>query len=453
MRLAIVGAGIAGLAAAWEAHTRAEVTVFEPGPVGGKLRTADFDGRPVDCGADAFLTRVPEAVALADELGFDDELVAPAAGKALVWRAGARHPLPEDLVLGVPKRIGPLLRSRLLGPAGVARAGLDLVLPSTSWPEDVSVYDLIRKRFGSQVASRLVDPLIGSIHAGRTDELSAAATAPQLLAAARRGRSLMLSLRQPPGAKTSPGAPPSANGAPIFLAPKDGMQALTDRLARRLSEADVAFVAEAATSVRPCPDGGVEVTAGSGARRFDGAILAVPAAAAARLLGDLAPSGLGDIPTASVALVTMEYAASDLEPPPGASGILVSRQEGLLMTACSYAGAKWPHWAAPGRTLLRVSTGRDGDRRYTGMDDETLVARLAGELRLVAGAKGDPTGWRVSRWADAFPQYRVGHLLTVARIEAALPAGVRLAGSSYRGAGVPACIGSGRKAAAALIAG
>jgi oxygen-dependent protoporphyrinogen oxidase len=234
------------------------------------------------------------------------------------------------------------------------------------------------------------------------------------------------------------------------------MQALADRLHTRLVEGGAAFVAETVTSVRPCPEGGAEVTAGGTSERYDGVVLAVPAAVAVRLLGELAPPELGDIPTASVALVTMEYAAAELQPTPGVSGILVSRQEGLLTTACSYAGAKWPHWATPGRTLLRVSTGRDGDRRFTGMEDETLVARLAGELRLVAGATGDPSAWRVSRWPDAFPQYRVGHLQAVARIEARLQAtapGVRLAGASYRGAGVPACIGSGRRAAAAILVG
>jgi protoporphyrinogen/coproporphyrinogen III oxidase len=469
MRLAVIGGGIAGLAAAWEANGQAEVTIWEPGALGGKLRTSEFEGRLVDCGADAFLTRVPEAVALADEIGLGDDLVAPAAGHALVWRAGARHPLPDDLVLGVPRRLGPLLRSRLLGPMGVARAGLDLVLPATAWPEDISVHELIRRRFGAQVASRLVDPLVGSIHAGRTEELSAAATAPQLLAAARRSRSLMLGLRRPAsGGKTPPagGASPGGAGrsaqvdgpgggpAPIFLAPRAGMQAVADRLATRLIEAGTVVVEEAVTGVRPCPEGGVEVSAGGTTERYDAVVLAVPAAAAALMLGDLAPAGLGSIPTASVALVTMEYAAADLVPPAGVSGILVSRSEGLLMTACSFASTKWPHWAAPGRVLLRVSTGREGDARFTGMDDETLVGRLDRELRLVGGATGDPSAWRVSRWADAFPQYRVGHLQAVDRIEAELQAsapGVRLAGASYRGAGVPACIGSGRRAATALV--
>jgi oxygen-dependent protoporphyrinogen oxidase len=448
MRLAVVGGGIAGLAAAWEARERATVTVFEPGAVGGKLRTADFEGRPIDCSADAFLTRVPDALALTREIGLGDDLVAPAAGQALVWRAGAGHPLPADLVLGAPKRLGPLVRSRLLGPRGVARAGLDLVLPATPWPDDVSVYELIRRRFGHEVASRLVDPLVGSIHAGRTDELSAAATVPQLLVAARRSRSLMLGLRHPPAS-----APPVASG-PVFLAPRQGMQAIADRLADRLRQAGVTFVAAPVTRLTALPSGRVGLETSGPGEVFDGVVLATPAATAATILGESSPPELAAIPTASVALVTLQYATTDLRLPPGVSGVLVAREEGMLMTACSYADTKWPHWSSPGRVLLRVSTGRHGDLRHRRLDDATLVSRLAGELRLVAGATGEPLSWRVSRWADAFPQYRVGHLSTVARIEATLRTaspGVRLAGSSYRGAGVPACIASGRRAAAALL--
>ncbi len=477
MRIAVVGGGIAGLAAAWEARDRAEVTVFEPATPGGKLRTRPFEGRKIDCGADAFLTRVPQAVALAAELGIEGDLVAPSAGQALVCSGGRLHPFPADGLLGAPRRLTPLVHSSLVGPIGVARAALDLVLPATDWPDDVSVHELIRRRFGSQVATRIVDPLVGSIHAGRTEDLSAAATAPQLLGAARRSRSLMRALRD---------AVPSGTGAsgPVFLAPSGGMQVLADRLVDRLRQAGVTFVSSAVDVVlpRPCgvtvdlanpagapdaaqhnpagaPDAGQHSPAGApdagrDSTTFDGVVLAVAAAAAAGILGDNAPAGLAAIPTASVTLVTMEYAEADLAPPPATSGVLVARSEGTLMTACSFAGTKWPHWSVPGRVLLRVSCGRDGDQRQAHLGDVELVERLAGELRRLVGARGEPVAWRVTRWPDAFPQYRVGHLGAVATMEQQLRGVVpfaRLAGASYQGAGVPACIASGRRAAASLL--
>jgi oxygen-dependent protoporphyrinogen oxidase len=446
VRVAVIGGGIAGLAAAWELRDRAEVTVFEPGHLGGRLQTGTFAGQPTDLGADAFLTRVPEAVALCDELGLGDELVAPAAGRTLLWWRGRLRPLPDGLVLGVPRRLGPLLRSGLLSPLGMARAGLDLVLPRAAVPDDVAVWDLVARRFGRQVASRLVDPLLGSIHAGRTEELSAAATAPQLLAAARRSRSLLLGLRASGAAATG--------GGPLFLTPRGGIATLADRLVDALVGHGVGIVAQPVAAVRFAAGGGVEIAPIG--EHYDAAVLAVPAPVAAGLLGDVAPRGLPAITATSVALVTMAFADGELPVPEGVNGVLVSREEGRLMTACSFASNKWPQRTTPGLSVVRVSTGWSGDDRPDRITDEALVGRLSAELgaALGAGTVPGPVEWQVNRWPASFPRYLPGHLGRVAAIESELAArapAVALAGSSYRGAGIPACIGSGRRAALALL--
>jgi len=448
MRVAVIGGGIAGLAAAWDLVSGpepAEVAVFEPGPLGGKIRTTPFGGRPVDEGPDAFIARVPDAVALCRQLGIDTELVAPAAGRALLWMGDRLRPLPDGLVLGAPARLWPTLRSGILSPLGLARAGLDVVLPRTRWPEDLSVADLISRRFGRQVASRLVDPLVGSIHAGDTAELSVQATAPQLAEAARRSRSLLLGLHR---------APPSSG--PMFLAPRAGMGRLVEALHEALVTAGVTVSPTAVQGVRRARAGGVEIEPGG---VFDRAVIATPAAAAGRLLEGASPAatgGLAGIPSASVVLVTLGYPAGTFAPAEGVSGVLVPRGEGRLMTACSFGSAKWSHWSDPGHTVLRVSTGRRGDDRAFHLDDAGLVDRLQDELGAALGRPATPTEWRVSRWPDAFPQYLVGHLQRVARIEADLARdlpGVALAGAAYRGSGIPSCITSGRRAAAAVRGG
>jgi oxygen-dependent protoporphyrinogen oxidase len=190
--------------------------------------------------------------------------------------------------------------------------------------------------------------------------------------------------------------------------------------------------------------------------RFDAVVLAVPAATAARLLGDGAPAGLAAEQTTSVTLVSMAWAATDLPVPDGANGVLVSREEGRLMTACSFASHKWPQRPTPGRVVVRVSTGWAGDDRPDRLGDEALVDRLGGELVEAVGARvgARPAEWQVNRWPGSFPRYLPGHLDRIAAIEAALAASapnVTLAGASYRGAGIPACIGSGRRAARLLL--
>lgn len=458
MRVAIIGGGITGLAAAWQLRSSAEVTVFEPGHLGGKLVTTEFLGRPVDCGPDAFLTRTPAALHLATELGLEDDLVAPTSGQVLLWWRGRLRRLPSETVLGIPTALGPTRRSGLLSLPGVARAALDLVLPANHWPEDLSVYELVNRRLGHQVASRLVGPLVGSIHAGTIERLSAAATMPQVLAAARDSRSLMRGLRGGPAG----GAGGGGGRLPVFLAPRGGMQVLAERLVAALSQQGVSFVCEAATAVLARSGRSVVVEPAGAA--FDAAVLALPAGLAAKLLGAGAPGGLSAIRSASVVLTTLAYDSSELEGPPGASGILVPDREHRLMTACSFGNTKWPHWADQATTVLRVSAGRFGDDRAVELEEEDLVGRLDSEIRAALGrsARGGPRpsrgaaplAWRVNRWPSSFPQYEVGHLALVESIEADLARHcpqVAVAGASYRGAGIPACVASGTSAAARLI--
>ena len=445
MTVAVVGGGITGLAAAYELVRQGQdVVLLEAGDrLGGKIRTTEVDGRRIDEGADAFLARVPWAVELCDELGLRDDLVSPAAGKALVWAKGGLRPIPDGVVLGVPTGIPSLARSGLISPPGLVRAGLDLVLPRSGGDGgDRSVGDLVRSRLGGEVLELLVDPLLGGINAGDADRLSVEASAPQLAEAGRRHRSLILGLR---------GAPKPAPG-PVFYAHRGGMERLVEALVAELGGVDVRLGAPVERLVRD-----------SGRYRLEPAdvvadtvVVAVPAFAAAPMLADAAPdaaAGLRAIDYSSVSLVTMVFAGGTV---PDASGYLVPKRERRLTTAVSFASSKWAHLSRPGEVVVRVSAGSYGDDRAMRLDDGELVGALRSELHEAAGIDGDPTAVRVSRWPDAFPQYTPGHLDRVQEIERSvanpLP-GVLIAGAAYRGVGIPACIRQGRDAARALSGG
>ncbi len=453
--VAVVGGGVTGLAAAYElvrVGAPGPVTVLEAGDrLGGKIQGIELAGRRVEAGPDAFLARVPDAVELCRELGLEDELVSPAAGDAWVWSGGRLRRLPGELVLGVPSDLVAVARSGILSPAGMARAGADLVLPRSTWPDDVAVGSVVGRRFGKETVARLVDPLLGGIHAGDANLLSIDATAPQLAAVARRERSLLLGLRK--ARRAMP-----ASGGPVFLAPRAGLDHLVERLADEVGKGAVLRTG--------CPVAKVVDTGGTNGSRYrletpsgpleaDAVILAVPAASAAALLEPLSPAAAGelrDIRHASVAIALFAYPIESFPQSLPGSGVLVPRDEGRLMTACSCASSKWPHWADPGVAVLRVSAGRIDDTRVMGMADDEVLSRLRAELRQLLGVSAAPLDARVVRWPDAFPQYEVGHQARVARIEAALATdtpGVVVAGSPYRGIGIPACIAQGRAAARA----
>ena len=454
--VAVIGAGVTGLAAAYEL-----VRSGAPGPVtvleaaersGGKIRGEQLAGRRVEAGPDAFLARVPDAIELCRELGLADELVSPAAGEAWVWSGSRLRRLPGELVLGVPSELSAVARSGILSPAGVARAAADLVLPRSRWRGDVSVGTVVGRRFGRETVERLVDPLLGGIHAGNANLLSLDATAAQLAVVARRDRSLLLGLRRM--RRTMP-----AGGGPVFLAPRTGLGQLVERL-----EEEVGKGADLRTS---CPVAKLVDTGAAGGARYrletpagpldaDAVILAVPAGPAATLLEPLSPAAAAELRSirhATVAISLLAYPAASFPHNLPGSGVLVPRREGRLMTACSCGSAKWPHWAEPGVAVLRVSAGRVDDTRVTTMDDDEVLARLRAELRELLGVTAAPLDQKVARWPDAFPQYEVGHQARIERVEAALATdapGVAVAGGAYRGIGIPACIAQGRAAARRL---
>jgi len=447
----VVGGGITGLATARLLRRAGlDVTVLEAAAsLGGKIQTLEWQGVPVEAGPDTFLARVPWAVELCRELGLGDDLIAPATGKAFLWIGDRLYPLPERHVLGVPTDLVALLRSGVLSPSGVARAALDLVLPLRDPGPDPTVEAVVGGRMGREVLERLVEPLIGGIHAGRADRLSVAATARPVADAAARSRSLLLGLRRPPPAGSAPA------GGPVFLSVSGGLGRLVERLATELD--DVRTATAVATIARAGEGYAVECDPGP-AVEADAVVVTVPAFAAARLLADLSPAAaewLKLIRYASVVTASLAYRPSAVTHPLEGAGMLVPRVEGRLVTACTWSTSKWPALAESGMVLLRASSGRDGDDRAMELPDHEVVRRLHGELAEILGLREEPVASLVSRWPRGFPQYESGHQRRVEAIEGALAAdapGLLVAGAAYRGLGIAACIEQAQRAAGLVTA-
>lgn len=448
-RLAVIGGGISGLAAAWELcdGPRSSVVVFESAPrLGGKIRSSPFAGRIVDEGADAFLRRVPHAMALATELGIAGELVSPATRHASVWIDGALRPIPSGLVMGVPLDTTSLESAGILSPASIARVRAEPELNGAALVGDATVGAVIRSRFGDEVLERLVGPLVGGINAGEPDEMSIDAVVPQLAAAAHRHRSLTVGLRHTSSAP---------DGAPVFAAPPGGMETFIAALATALRDRGVEFhTATSVDAIEPAGTGWSVIHHG-GIDEVDGVVITTPATAAARLVAPIAPSTarhLASIEYASVAMVTLAYRPAGVPCPLDGSGFLVPRGSGLGITAVSWASSKWAHLGG-GDVIVRVSAGHHRDPSPLDLDDDDLVDMTSRDLHTTMGIDAPPTAQRVSRFVDGLPQYAVGHLERIASIEADLATvapGVVVTGAASRGVGIPACIREGRAAADSL---
>ncbi|MGW4296788.1 protoporphyrinogen oxidase [Micromonospora chersina] len=456
-RVAIVGGGITGLAAAVRLRDRAptgtEITVYEQsGRLGGKLRTGELAGGPVEFGAESFLMRDPAggesaAVTLIRRLGLAGSIVHPTVGQAALVVDGGLRPVPGGTLVGVP---GDLDRvAAVAQPAAAAdRDGGAPLLPPDA---DVSVGALVRDRLGDEVVDRLVDPMLGGVYAGRADDLSLVTTMPALARAARVEHTLVGAVR------AAQAAAPRAPGAPVFGTLAGGLSTLVEAAAR---ESGATIRRDAAVrELRPTPTGWrltVGPTRDAEFVEADAVLLAVPARPAARLLAGPAPevaTAVGGLDYASVALVTMALPEPEL---PELSGFLVPATEGLLIKASTFFTTKWGHLRRPdGLALVRASVGRYGDETSLQLTDDDLVATVHRELSKVLGTPlPTPVARHVQRWGGALPQYTPGHLGRVAAARTALRAAhptLALAGAGYDGVGIPVCVRSGETAAEEII--
>ena len=462
-----MGGGIAGLAAAYFLRDApASVTVFEGSSrLGGKLAVSEVAGIAADEGAEALLARRPEGTDLIRAVGLADELETPGTTSARMWTRGTFRELPRRQVMGVPADFGELARSAVLSDAGLARARHDADLPATPIEGDVAVASAVSARLGQEVVDRLVDPLLGGVYAGRSEDLSFEATIPALAAACPaaplpgRGRG------QPAAAaaRKQAGNGPAGNGArpaPVFTTLASGLGTLPAVVAA--ASGATVRTGSMVRELRRTPSGWRLVIGPASAPEIaeaDAVVLAVPARPASRLLSgtaDGAAAALGEISYASMAIITLAYPVKAFGAPLTGSGYLVPAVDGRAVKAVTFSTVKWPHLltAAGGGNghpmhIVRCSVGRIGEDAILQRDDAELASLAARELAMATGVNGPPAEVRVTRWGGALPQYSVGHAGRVSRIRAAVAAqpGLAVCGAAYDGLGIPACVATARDAA------
>ena len=463
--VAIVGGGIAGLAAAFFLRDQpVDVVVLEgSSQLGGKLAVSEVAGVPVDAGAEALLARRPEGTDLIRAVGLAGDLVSPGTTAARIWSRGVLRGLPARQMMGVPADFDDLGRSGVLSAAGLARAAREPELPATARDGDVAVASYIGARFGQEVVDRLVDPLLGGVYAGRSEELSFDATLPALAEAARTRVSLTEA-----AASLLPAPRPSSetgNGAArpaVFTTLAGGLGLLPDAVgaASCATVRTGAMVRELARTER-----GWRLTVGSAhaPERLDAdaVILAVPGRPASRLLAGVpgaAPgaAALDTIAYASMAIITLAYPRAAFPQPPAGSGYLIPAVDGRPVKAVTFSSVKWPHLQAqaPDLIVARCSVGRIGEQSLLQRDDGDLAAIAARDLADATGVRGTAVDARVTRWGGALPQYTVGHRDRVAAIRASVASqpGLAVCGAAYDGVGIPACIATAQEAAGQILA-
>ena len=442
--IVIVGGGITGLAAAFEAARRgvACLVLESSAAPGGLIRTERTGGFTIDAGPDSLLAQKPAAIELCEELGLSGQLMTTRKPRtAFVLRDGRLHALPSPSVLGIPTSLAALARYDLLDWPARLRVALEPVIPEPS-ADDESVAAFFRRRFGAATVDLIAEPLLGGIHAGDIEQLSMRSVFPRLVDAARRRGGVTGSLSSAPRSDTG-----------MFRALRGGMADLIAAIVNALPAGAVRTNSPVTRIERAAS--GWTVTAGGDRIDASAVIVSAPAHAAAALLGPLdaeAARLCNAVPYASTTSVSLGWKRRDVSHPLAGSGFVVARRHNIVrITACTWVSSKWEHRAPDDHVLLRAFAGGTHDPGAVDLDDQALIDMAVRDLTPLLGISAAPMLTRVFRSRNAGAQHLVGHGARIAALAqriAALP-GLFVAGSGFESIGIPDCVANGRRTAGA----
>ena len=493
--VAIIGGGIAGLSTAWYLQQQAPdmryLVLEESARWGGKIRTDTIpsamnssemnpDARDsgeiesgdavrngigmaeqpfvVEGGPDAFITQKPWGLQLARELGLAERLLPTndAQRQVYVVNRGKPTPLPDGVLLIVPTKFMPFAMSRLISPWGKLRMGLDLLIKPKRDGQDETLADFIRRRLGSEALDKIAEPLMSGIYNAEAERQSVLATFPRFRTLEEKHGSLikgMLASRRMRPAPPKPDAPTPARPQSVFMSLQGGMNELVDTLVDQLT-GDLRLSTKVESLA--AQDGGYRLRLADGTEvQAQSVVLAIPAYIAAELMRSFAPAAanqLEQIRYVSTGTISLAFRRDEIDNPLNGFGVVIPRSEGRLINAVTWTSTKFNQRAPADAVLLRAFFGGSRHPEMMDHDDAALLAIVRRELAELLGIRATPLFHRIFRWHRANPQYDVGHLDRVDAVEAALPPGLFVTGSPYRGVGIPDCVHQAQTTAAAVAA-
>lgn len=449
MHLVIIGGGITGLSAAWEAQQRGiSYTLLEASDRwGGKVVSSEIrvNGSRflVDGGPDTIVTRKPEAWDLTNELGILDQVENPGSETRGIYVLDNASPQPIPLS---PFRF---ISSPLMTTRGKLRLIAEPFQPARKDDGDESLGDFVRRRLGQEALDKFIGPVLGGIYNTDPNVQSIMVSSPVMREMEKESGSLFLAAI---GRAFRP-RKKATNGAkkPRFITYKNGLQGIVDGLTNQLT-GDLRLNSKVQSIKKDKSGYQIELT-NKDVISADAVVVATLANVASGLIKDISEEAskmLGKIRHNHIGTVSLVYKESDMPGNLDINGLMIPRQEKRSIDAVTFSSKKMPQRFSSGYAVLRIFIG-GGKPEVAELSDERLLEVIQGELLDLLGIAALPVAHKIFRWEKGFPQAQVGHLEMVDEIETHLPPNIALAGSSYRGIAVPDCIRQGREAVKKLI--
>ncbi|MDR2705292.1 MAG: protoporphyrinogen oxidase [Planctomycetaceae bacterium] len=475
MNIAIIGAGISGLSAAYrlgQLVPDATIRVFDRrNRCGGVLETLNRDGFQIEQSADNFITTIPYGVKLCKELGLGEQLVQtnPSVRRTYVVRRGRLHLLPDGFLMMAPTKLFPMAVTPILSPLGKLRAGLELFIPARKDDLDESMAHFVRRRLGREVFERLVEPLVSGVYAADMEKLSVLATLPRFREMERNDGSLIRAMQKQLAANRAANlAEQSGARYSMFVTLRNGLASLCNTLAEKL-QPDSLQTGQEVTKIwktaegqwtletKSCGSQTPSETSSVPSNHFDAVIFATPIHESSRLLKDSVPKladKLAEINHEGTAIATFAFNSDQIKQSFRGMGFVVPKTEQSPILAGSFSSLKYEHRAPKGKFLVRIFAGGSRSPELAELSDNQLQPILLTEMRKILKINGEPLFTEISHWARTMPQYHVGHRELVQEIESLTFSDptLALAGNAFHGVGIPNCIQSGFQAAEKLAA-
>jgi oxygen-dependent protoporphyrinogen oxidase len=441
-RVVIVGGGLSGLSLAYRLREHipaARVQVLEKrASLGGNIVTLDRAGFRVECGPNGIFDAKPSTIQLCRDLGIGDRLI-PASEAS----RKNRYLFLDGKLRAVPGTFGSFLTSRVLSWRGKWNLLVEKYRrrPANA-PDDESVAAFARRRAGDEVARVLADAVVTGIHAGDPEVLSIQAAFPRVAQFEREYGSVMrgfrAAVRKQRMDAESRGEPPQPQRLWSF---REGLGALVEALRDRLGPAVTTGVS--VRRIARVETGWLVQGDGRDSWEADAIVLTAPAHEQAGIVDDLDPAlafEMWSIPYNQIAVVALGFRQSEV-PAVDGFGYIAPQNTRRDLLGVQWCSSIFPDRAPTGMVLWRALCGGWHRGEVADWPDDRLVEAVRSELRLAMGVTSAPVFTHIVRWPAAIPQYVVGHLDRVRRIEAKLSnyPGLFIGGNAYHGVAMNDC--------------